>query len=208
MEGQLYAFFYAILHENWAPIYFAICRGSWNQFLLGTEGYWSFGGVKSYAWTFDCMRTSALNSSSSSGQIYIYFYCMWYIFCMIYIFLLNHIISFFNFNCYSITVVCLFSPSLHTTPAETTSLPHLHPSPWFCPCVLYSSSYKPLSSLSPPHSPLVIVRLFLTSVSLVIFCLPFFNWNIIKPHYFKPTKFLIFWNFPCKETCSLSVFFN
>ena len=34
---------------------------------------------------------------------------------------------FFNFYCYSITVVCLFSLSLHPTPAEPTSLPHLHP---------------------------------------------------------------------------------
>ena len=47
---------------------------------------------------------------------------------------------FLNFYCYSVTVVCLFSPSLHPTPAEPTSLPHLHPPPWFCPCVLYSSS--------------------------------------------------------------------
>ena len=38
---------------------------------------------------------------------------------------------FFNFYCYSITVVCLFSPSLHPTPAEPTSLLHLHPPPWF-----------------------------------------------------------------------------
>ena len=36
---------------------------------------------------------------------------------------------FFNFYCYSITVVCLFSPSLHPTPAEPTSLPHLYPPP-------------------------------------------------------------------------------
>ena len=59
-----------------------------------------------------------------------------------------------NIYCYSITVVCLFSPSLHPTPAEPTSLPQLHPHPWFCPCVLYSSSYNPLSPLSPspPHS--------------------------------------------------------
>ena len=41
------------------------------------------------------------------------------------------------------------------------------------PCVLYSSSCKTLSSLSPPHSPLPIVRLFLTSMSLAIFCLLF-----------------------------------
>ena len=45
----------------------------------------------------------------------------------------------FIFYCYSITVVCLFSPSLHPTPGEPTSLPHLHPPPWFCPRVLYSS---------------------------------------------------------------------
>ena len=70
------------------------------------------------------------------------------------------------FYCYSITVACLFSPSLHPTPAEPPSLPHLHPPPWFCPCVLYSSSCNPLSSLSPSHSPLTIVRLFLTSSNL------------------------------------------
>ena len=52
----------------------------------------------------------------------------------------NRSFFFFNFYCYSITVVCLFSPSLHPTPAEPTSLPHLHPPPWICPCVLYSSS--------------------------------------------------------------------
>ena len=86
-------------------------------------------------------------------------------------------ISFFpffkNVYCNSITVVCIFSPSLHPTPAEPTSLPQLHPAPWFCPWVLFSNSWKPLSSLSPPHSPLASVRLFLTSVSLVIFCLLF-----------------------------------
>ena len=32
---------------------------------------------------------------------------------------------------------------------------------------------KPLSQLSPPHNPMVIARLFLTSMSLVIFCLLF-----------------------------------
>ena len=82
---------------------------------------------------------------------------------------------FWNFYCYSITVVCLVSPSLHPTPAEPTSLSHLHPPPWFYPCVLYSSSCNPLLPLSPPHSPLVIVRLFLTSKSrdfflLLIYC--------------------------------------
>ena len=37
---------------------------------------------------------------------------------------------FLNFYCYSITVVCLFSPSLYPTSAEPLSLPHLHPPPW------------------------------------------------------------------------------
>ena len=79
-----------------------------------------------------------------------------------------------NFYCYSTTVVCLFSPSHHPTSAEHTSLPCLHPPPWFCPYVLYSSSCNPLFPLSPPHTPLAIVILFLTSMSLVIFCLLFF----------------------------------
>ena len=74
---------------------------------------------------------------------------------------------------YSVTIVCIFSPSLHPTPASPTSLPHLYPPPCFCPCVLYSSSYRPLSPLSPPHSPVAIVTVFLISMSLVIFCLLF-----------------------------------
>ena len=79
----------------------------------------------------------------------------------------------FYFYCYSITIVCIFSPFLHPTPANPTSLPHLYLPPWFCPCVLYCSSCKPLSPLSPPHSPLAIVTLFLISMSLVIFCMLF-----------------------------------
>ena len=83
------------------------------------------------------------------------------------------IFTFFNFYCYSITVVCIFSSSLQPTPANPTSLSHLYPPPWFCPCVLNSSSCNPLSPLSPPHSPLAIVTLFLISMPLVIFCLLF-----------------------------------
>ena len=78
-----------------------------------------------------------------------------------------------NFYCYSITVVCIFSISLYPTPAKPISLACFHPPPLFCPCVLYSSSCKPLFPLFPPHSPLAIVRLFLTSMSLVIFSLLF-----------------------------------
>ena len=74
------------------------------------------------------------------------------------------------FFCFSITFVCIFSPSLNPTPAKPTSLPRLHPPPCFCPCILYSMSCNALASLSPPHSPLPIVTLFLTSMSLVIFC--------------------------------------
>ena len=94
---------------------------------------------------------------------------------------------FFNFYCYSITVVCLFSPSLHPTPAEKTSLRHFHPHHRFCPCVLYSSSCNPLFPLSTPHSPLALVRLFLTSMSLVIFCLFFSSIDYV------PVKGEIIW---------------
>ena len=94
---------------------------------------------------------------------------------------------FFNFYCYSIRVVCLFSPSLHPTPAKPTSITHLHPPPSFCPCVLYSSSCNPLSLLSPPHFRLAILRLFLTSVSLVIFCLLFSSVDYV------PVKGEIIW---------------
>ena len=94
---------------------------------------------------------------------------------------------FLIFYCYSVTIVCIFSPSLHPTPANPTSFPHLYPHPWFCPCVLYSSSCRPLSPLSPPHSPLAIVTLFLISMSLVIFCLLF---SFV---YYVPVKGEIIW---------------
>ena len=77
------------------------------------------------------------------------------------------------FYCCSITVVCIFPQPLPHTPAKLTSLPCFHPPPWFCPCVLYSSSQKPFPTLSPPPSLLAIVRLFLISMSLVIFSLLF-----------------------------------
>ena len=63
-----------------------------------------------------------------------------------------------------------FSPHPSTTPQ-----PNPPPSPTptlpldFCSCVLYSSSWKPVSPQAPPSSPLAIVRLFLISMSLVIF---------------------------------------
>ena len=86
---------------------------------------------------------------------------------------LLHLYIFKLFYCCSVTVVCIFFPSLDPTPAKPTSLPCFHPPPWFCLCVLYSSSWNPFSPLSLPPSPLTIVRLFLTSMSLAIFCLLF-----------------------------------
>ena len=71
----------------------------------------------------------------------------------------------FNYSCLH------FLPMPPPHPSQTHLPPHRPP--WFCPCVLYSSSCKPLSPPSPPHSPVAIVRLFLTSMSLVIFCLLF-----------------------------------
>ena len=74
------------------------------------------------------------------------------------------------FYCYSITVVCLVSPSLHPTNAKhlsspTSTLPlHFVPVSFIVgPAILF-----------PPHSPLPIVTLFLTSMFLVIFCFLFF----------------------------------
>ena len=55
---------------------------------------------------------------------------------------------FLNFYCYSITVVCLFSPSLHPTPAEPTStlpLGFVHVSFIVVPVIP--------SSHCPPHEP-------------------------------------------------------
>ena len=110
------------------------------------------------------------------------------IFCFNFFFTLWWFI-FFNFN-FVLLFNYSFVPFLPIPPPQpswTPSLPNLHPPPWFCPCVLYSSSYNPLSSLSPPHSPLPIVRLFLTSMSLVIFCFLF------SSTYYVPVKGEIIW---------------
>ena len=87
----------------------------------------------------------------------------------------------FNYSCVP------FLPILPLPPSWTPLPPQLHPSPWFSPCVIYSSSSNPLSSLSPPHSPLPIVGLFLTSMSLVIFCFLF------SSIYYVPVKGEIIW---------------
>ena len=74
----------------------------------------------------------------------------------------------FSYSCMPFLLI----PPPH--PSWTHLPPSPPPSPPFCPCVLCNSSCNPLFPLSPPHSPLAIVRLFLTSMSLVIFCLLFF----------------------------------
>ena len=75
------------------------------------------------------------------------------------------------FYCCSITVVCIFSPPLYLTspnpppsPASTLPLGFVHVSFIVVP-----------ENPSPhyPFPPLAIIRLFLTSMSLVIFCLLF-----------------------------------
>ena len=45
-------------------------------------------------------------------------------------------------NFYSVTIVCIFSPSLHPTPANPTSLPHLNEvfKQTFFSCIQVSSS--------------------------------------------------------------------
>ena len=84
-------------------------------------------------------------------------------------------VLFYFFNSFILVQLQLFAFSSHHSPNPTkpTSLPCYYPPPWFCSCVLYSSSSKPFPSFSPSPSPLVIVRLFLISMSLVIFCLLF-----------------------------------
>ena len=59
--------------------------------------------------------------------------CYEFVFENIYMLLFNNpgrrVRLFFFF--YSVTIVCIFSPSLHPTPASPTSFPHLYPPPWF-----------------------------------------------------------------------------
>ena len=91
-----------------------------------------------------------------------FFFFTFYFFFPIFKFLLL-----FNYSCLH------FLPISPPHPSQTHLPPCFHPPPWFCPCVLYSSSSNPLSPRCPPLSPLAIVRLFLTTMSLVIFCLLF-----------------------------------
>ena len=109
----------------------------------------------------------------------------------VYISFSKNILLLFKYSCLH------FTPTTpHPTPAKLISLPCFHPRPWFCSCVLYSCSWKLFPSLSPPNSPLVIVKLFLISMSLVIYCLifSFVDYVPVKGEitwYFSLTSWLI-----------------
>ena len=116
--------------------------------------------------------------------IYAFIGCFLYV---LYYFVFVFFKIFKLFYCCSITIVCIFSSPLYPTPVKPTTLPCFHSPFWFCPCLLYSSSWKPFSPLSLLPSPLAIVRLFLTSMSLVIFCLFFSSVDYV------PVKGEIIW---------------
>ena len=82
----------------------------------------------------------------------------------------------FSFFIFILLQLSAFSPHPSTPPQPIPPSSPTSTLPWFWPCALYSSSCRPLSPLSPPHSPLAIVTLFLISMSLVIFCLLFCCW--------------------------------
>ena len=102
----------------------------------------------------------------------------------------------FNYSC----VPFLPIPPPH--PSWTPLPPHLHPPPWFCPCVLYSSSCNPLFSLSPPHSPV--------AMSLTFLSLYFFFWRSRLPFslnlkyltfLWKKTFIRYLWHLSCQAAC-------
>ena len=102
------------------PLWRSICSGPLPVFLI------SICISKN---TYFLVLTSILTNIKIVTQVF------YVVVCMIYLFL------FFNFN-----FVLLFNYScvpflpIPPTPAEPPSLSHLHTPPWFCPCVLYSSS--------------------------------------------------------------------
>ena len=115
----------------------------------------------------------------------------------IYIFI-SFLISFRNndWNFFSLLkkIFIVIQLQLYTFSPHPSTLPQPNPSPFPTSTlpldfvlVSFSGSCKPLSSLAPPHSPVAIVRLFLTSMSLVIFCLLFSSVDYV------PVKGEIIW---------------
>ena len=103
------------------------------------------------------------------------------LFLFLWIFLIYFLLS-FNYSCPP------FLPIPPPDPGQIHLTPQHPPPPWFCSCVLYMSFCNPLSPLSPPHYPLDLVRLLLTSMSLVIFCFLF------PSIYYVPVKGEIIWH--------------
>ena len=96
----------------------------------------------------------------------------------------NNLFYFLNYFIVVQLQLSAFSPHCTSHPIQTHLLPLLPRSPLvlsMCP------SWKPFSLLSPRPSPRAIVRLFLTSMSLVIFCLLF------PSIYYVPVKGEIIW---------------
>ena len=81
------------------------------------------------------------------------------------------------FYCYSITLLCLFSPTLHPNPGEPTSLPPLHP-----PLGFVHVSFIVVPVIPSPHCPLP------TPLWLLLDCSFFFNLFIY---------FLLLFNYSC-----------
>ena len=79
---------------------------------------------------------------------------------------------FFNYFIVQLQLSAFLPTTTSPYPAKP-SFPCFHSPPWFCPCVPYSSSWKPFPPLFLPTSPLITVRSSLISMSLVIFCLFF-----------------------------------
>ena len=121
----------------------------------------------------------------------LFFNCCKFTILPFHLFLFLIILLLFNHSCLH------FLPTPLPHPSQTHLPPLLPPSPLVLSMCPYSSSWKPFSPLSPPLSPLAIVRLLLTSMSLVIFCLLFsfvdyipvkgeFIWYGICPSWWVP----------------------
>ena len=114
----IYLFWTFHINEVMQYVFFCIWYLSWNIVLLRYISVAACFGLakKSFFFFFFFCKIKDTFFIFSNNFLDLDFYLFMYLFI-------------FNFYCYSITVICLFSQSLHPTPAEPTSLPHLHPPP-------------------------------------------------------------------------------